>query len=734
MWVAALIVVLGVAVASALIGGRFRFRFSLIDVLIVAMATIIALSANHAVDRRPAINLAWEWVAVAIFYLLYRNLPRTRAESQALAGAIVAAAFAVSCYGIYQVKVELPLMQSQYLRDPLQSLAAAGVSPGGHGEQMFRNRLLGSNEPWSTFGLPGSLAGFIVGPLVIALGVGLDNLVQRGGRGSRWSALLLGAPVAFVILLCLIWTKARSSWIGLAVALAVLAWRARGRVPARVLAGITAAGLALIGVLIAASYATGRLDAQVLTQSRMSLGYRWEYWQGAWGVITGGASSLRGIWNSPVFWSGVGPGNFGGPYLLHKLPQASEEILDPHNALLEVWAAGGVWAFLAMVGASIGGLWVLLRSTASAPADADPRELSLEFPTLADSDLAGLDGSPPPANAAWLVAAAGVGWVLVVAFNGLNPFVGDLFFRWLILGACGVIAVLLGASLWRRVPVSAPFIGAGALAVMINLLAAGGIGIPTVALAFWAMLAIGLNLADNRRSAALHDLDTRMPSLGLMFVWAALLGSFLGAVRPYWRAEAAIASAEEALLRKPPELEGAIRAYEAAAAADRYYSRPWLGLASVQNQVWELRGAKYEDKRWEMIPILLEEAAKPPRNPNSWSLHHERALAINRLIGQLGSRLTPREMIRYRGALVEALRRACLLHPTYAELHAELAEASAAISMINDASEEATEALRLDRITPHLDKKLPDAVRARLEAALPGWSEAAAGMKMPTVP
>ena len=73
--------------------------------------------------------------------------------------------------------------------------------------------------------------------------------------------------------------------------------------------------------------------------------YRWQYWQGAWGVITGGATGVWQAVSSPFFWWGVGPGNFGGPYLKYKLPQASEEILDPHNLFLDVWAMAGFWAF-----------------------------------------------------------------------------------------------------------------------------------------------------------------------------------------------------------------------------------------------------------------------------------------------------------------------------------------------------------------------------------------------------
>jgi hypothetical protein len=41
--------------------------------------------------------------------------------------------------------------------------------------------------------------------------------------------------------------------------------------------------------------------------------------------------------------------------------------------------------------------------------------------------------------------------------------------------------------------------------------------------------------------------------------------------------------------------------------------------------------------------------------------------------------------------------------------------------MFGDAVKEAEEALRLDQNMPHLDRKLPAAVRARLEARLPEW-------------
>src|SRR5207247_8998590 len=101
-WVLALLVAAGLAIAAGFVGGRFRFRWSWTDAAVVALMVLVATSATHALDRRPAINLAWEWIALGLVYLLLRNLPRTRYESSALAGALVATAFAVSAYGLYQ--------------------------------------------------------------------------------------------------------------------------------------------------------------------------------------------------------------------------------------------------------------------------------------------------------------------------------------------------------------------------------------------------------------------------------------------------------------------------------------------------------------------------------------------------------------------------------------------------------------------------------------------------------
>lgn len=718
-WVLAVLIVAGLALAAGLIGGRFRFRWGWADLAVVALTVLVAFSSLHSLDRRPAINLAWEWIALGVMYLLLRNLPRTRAESSVLAGAMVATAFAVSVYGLFQGGVELPQIREEYRRNPTQFLLRhpeVGVAPGTPQQSQFEDRLLGSNEITSTFALANSLAGFVVGPLVAALVVWLLNLFDRETDRPGWPALLMAAPVILSLLVALILTKSRSGYIGLLVGLAIVAWSSRGRVSRRLLIGVGVAGLAIVVLLAAAGLATGKLDREVLTQAPLSMRYRLEFWQATWSVITGGASNPTAAVKSPTFWSGVGPANFRSAYLRYKLPWSSEEILDPHDMFLEVWATAGFWAVVALALA----LGVGLRALLGPSSVARPRPRTDTAGPDDDRSAPGasrdVEEDRPPPRARWLVLSAWAGGILAVLLGMMNLFAEGLFVRWLILGASWLAAVLLGGSLWRRRPIPALAMGAAVAAVAVNLLAAGGIGIPTVALGLWSTLAIGLNLREDRPCGRLRERPSRVPPFVLSTVWAAAIGLFLGAVIPFWQSEAAIAEAEDALRRQPPNFDAAEAAYKRAVVADRYYARPWLGYADLAYQAWDWRGSRPDDLRWKMVPELLEDAVRPPRNPISWSLHLRRAEAIRQLLRRVGADLKPLEVIRYQGEVVKEIRTASTFYPSNARLHAWLAEASAEISMTGDAVKEAEEALRLDGLNPHRTKKLTDAERERLEA------------------
>jgi hypothetical protein len=517
------------------------------------------------------------------------------------------------------------------------------------------------------------------------------------------------APLLLIVLACLDMTKSRSAELGFGVGILVLIGMARRSVPRKTLVAAIAVGFVLFLVVGLVAWKMGFLDREVFTQTLMSLRTRLEYWQATWGLLINGATSIGKALGSTTLWFGVGPGNFGPAYLLHKLPQASEEIQDPHNMVLEVWATAGLLAMIALLTALGFGLWNSLRSPQAEVQN---------------------DQSSEASAVRWVVVGSGFGWALVVMLGQLNPFAQDLFARWLILGASWLAAVFLGKPLWTRVPVPAAVMGAGALAIMVNLLAAGGIGIPTVALCLWTMLAIGQNLRDDRPCGALRSVGARTAGITMLGIWTAILGTFLGAVIPFWNSEAAIASADAALDSPAgANFEGAEAALLTATRADPYNSRPWRKLAGLYLSVWQERGAKPNDLRWQQVPITLLKAVSFPRNPNVWSLHAEQAAIMTTILSRVGPSLTEPDRIRYLGDIVRASRTASRLYPTNATLHAKLAVASANISMYADAVSEANEALRLDKIlTPHPDKQLPASLRQELEKQLPTWNERAEAM------
>jgi len=167
---------------------------------------------------------------------------------------------------------------------------------------------------------------------------------------------------------------------------------------------------------VAVGLSTGRLDRQVLTQSSLSMRYRWEYWQGAWGVITEQAQENSG---ASTFWSGVGRAVLAAIICFTKLPQSSEEIQDPHDLFSRGLGHAGLGALLALSAALALAVWNLLGPAAAAAGEDDnahdrssrrsgavPRETP---PTAASGSTArGRE------RLGWLTVSAGLGLVMVL--------------------------------------------------------------------------------------------------------------------------------------------------------------------------------------------------------------------------------------------------------------------------------------------------------------------------------
>ena len=734
VWVLLLLMVTGLAIVANLVTGVTRFRWSWVDLSVVVLVVLVGFSAGHAADRRAAITMAWEWGGMGLLYLLTRSLPRTRAESSALGLVLIATAVAVATYGLYQASVEFPVIRHQFEQNPAMVLAQLGITPGTASAESFKQRLMYSNEPFSTFALANSLAGFIVGPLLVLMAIGLANLRREGGDRPWWGLALSTLP-GLALLVCLLLTKSRSAYVGFLLGLVILAWANRSVVPRRWLIGVGVGLGLLLTALVGVGVASRQLDIQILSEAKKSLGYRWEYWVGTWGIITGAPSpfapdahatgGMLGIGSTdpqvptpPAFWWGVGPANFASPYLQHKLPQASEEIKDPHNALLEVWSEAGFWAMLAFGIALVGGAALILVAGQS-------RTDTVELASPITDEVGGWLA---PKGTGWLVAMGGLGWFGVWALGQLNPVTqADMTFRWLVLGASWMATILLVGPIATRRGVPAVGMGAAFVALAVELQAAGGIGVPSVAMVLWLLLALGLNLREDRPSGRLRAVDGLGPGVVLACGWAVLAGTFYGAVIPGWRSDMAVAEGEAAMASKPTRFEVARNAFARAIELDRYSVRPWLGLAELEYLFWKSPEAKDKYKTtWTKVLLTLDKALEGKyRDPDSLELRRRQVNYARLILSELPNDAKPFELLGLKSTIAKASRQAVRIYPTSASLRAELAQASADLGMYPDAVAEAKNALQLDRLMPHADKKLSDQARAYLTGQIERWGEQA---------
>jgi hypothetical protein len=686
----------------------FSLRFGCADaavLLLVVWNTVAALWAVQRGTPRPAINMLWEWVGMGLCFFLARQLVVTPRERRAVAAVMIALAVAISGYGLYQCCYEMPQTRAIYKADPDQALRNAGqrFPPGSPERKLFEDRLE-NNEPTATFALTNSLAAFLTPWLLMLAGV-IGSSVRNRKR------LLAMAVCLAPIIVCFLLTESRSGYAAVCVG-AVLAWwlsrqqrvRIGWKLPA-VLAGIAA-------VLLSAALAIK--GPEVLGRASKSFGYRLQYWQ----------SSLQMIADRP--WVGCGPGNFQAAYTQYKLPEASEEIADPHNFLLEIWATAGTpaaLAFLAVLGCTALGV----RGQGSAVSGegrgerGEGRGAGIDSANLQVSKSPNPNPQSPipnPLSDAWLYVLGGgaagflLSWplgILSAAPPNSLP-VNLLWFELMVpvpmlLGlplAAATVALMLGWIREGRLLLWLP--GVCVVSLLVNLLAAGGIALPSIAGTFWLLLAMAL---DGRQPRTLR---TYAAWAGLAGLLALSVACYRTAYSPVLNCQAELRLAEMRLADREPLR--AIEHLEAAAAADPLSSEPWCQLAAIELEVWWNKPDKADFSRF--VKARDQALSLAPNSAAMWLAAGDWAIRAASKTDQRGKRVMP-DAIQ---SAVESYSRAAQLYPNSALCRAKLAEAHLAAGDRSAFRREAEIALWLHETTPHTDKKLPDELCERLSRNL----------------
>lgn len=304
-----------------------------LSVLIMSICTVIA--ATLANERRIAAHITADWITQWLAFLMLLDLLRSRAYRKILLTAVLATATLVSVKCIYQAHIELPEMLANYQQEPEKMLYGMGITPGTAQAAQFEERIRQSQAS-GYFALGNVTASVLILAVMAALGLAVDRIFTiRRKFSAPLGLLLLGLVVIMVYAIVLTGSRGAVAGLGLAAVLFVC-YLSISRIGGRLFPNLQLRRhyrtivLVIIALVLIAVLAVVAFGLRYDSLGVKTLTYRWHYWVG----------SARMFSDSP--WLGVGPGNFKFYYPAYKLPQAVEEVANPHNPFVQMFTETGL--------------------------------------------------------------------------------------------------------------------------------------------------------------------------------------------------------------------------------------------------------------------------------------------------------------------------------------------------------------------------------------------------------
>jgi hypothetical protein len=324
--------------------GQHAVYAGLVELGLAIFALLLGVAASYASYRRAAWLGASEWGGVVVMIVLARQLAARPEEQDGLLAALLATAVALSAHAVYQGAVELPRAAAELEETPdavRNALLQRSLEVSGSELAMLQERVE-RGEVHATFVRPASLAAFLV-----LLLPGLAGAVVACVRGGAPGWLTVLAAVFALLGVAALWlTRDRVAPLALGAGgllLAGLVWK-------RPLLG----ALAAVGIAGVAGFALARLGA--LDEQL----WRWrDLWPGSWRLVQAHP------------WSGVGPENFLFRYPREMTAESALKPAGPSSFLLEVPAAAGWPALLALL-AALGAFFARVAVWRGAPAGSGP--------------------------------------------------------------------------------------------------------------------------------------------------------------------------------------------------------------------------------------------------------------------------------------------------------------------------------------------------------------------------
>jgi tetratricopeptide (TPR) repeat protein len=351
-WIPALLVLV-----RATVDRSFRIRWHLSHLPLAALALWIAASVLWAGGDRFAAAIGASTLASAFVLLwamtqLCDGWRRLRIVAGIAFGLLLVY---IAQAAIYRY-VEWPVLVETWQEQREDFLQQRGWTEGDFHAQQFERKIL-AGEMVGFSASANTFAAMLVLLGVISAGVAVQRLASRDE--PLWPIIvLLSMPLAAWA----IWhTQSRTALLTpfIAAGILLLVRMLRPHLARRPRLFYSIA-LVLIALAAAAVIGHGLRHGTLVHET---LTFRWHYWTASFHLF-------RDYWLTGVGWN-----NFGQHYLAYRLPQAPEEIKDPHNFIVRFFTeAGLVGGFLLL--AWLLRLWWELSRPILPPADPEPRVAS----------------------------------------------------------------------------------------------------------------------------------------------------------------------------------------------------------------------------------------------------------------------------------------------------------------------------------------------------------------------
>ncbi|WP_417393459.1 O-antigen ligase family protein [Gimesia sp.] len=625
--------------AGSLLTDRSRsFRLDRFDFavwLLVAgqiVSTLVMIWFGEG-QQRDALNMMWEWVALGCSFSLIRRLFATPALRGTLILGFITTVVVLSVYGIWQhhwmydqLAKEYQTARQQYdatlSPEAQQKLLSMGVPSDaleGSSRELFEQRLFNSSEPLGMFALANTFAGLLIVGFLLSFAVTIDCFFGKStSSSSLWNRLKPGVFLLSTMIIgyCLILTKSRTAWIGLIgglVSLGILTLlQTRRNTTADPLLWnkqiLKWGGLASVLCVFFLMLATlsGGFDRAVLTEAPKSLQYRMEYWTATWDVIK----------ENPIW--GTGPGNFRSHYLKFKLPGSSEEIADPHNFILDVWANAGLIALAGLLLILCLACYRWIINPLPDPVLSE-RTTPLSEKSFSHDQLSLLLGFGLSFALLWAIQL----FVFSIDESRLWLFCPAWLALFFILNVCTRLS-LIGSqdSTSSTLPLA---VGAGFIALCIHLSGAGGIAMPAITQTWLLLLALAFPVitdpakaimgsvnpadSDSPRTAPTIHLRTVALAACLILTFFFIVSSFA----PTILRKSLVLQAEQSLMRGS-SFRNAQRYFRQASQVDPISPSPWQALAEIEFRKGEQNRSAFEQGvEWKKAAIQRD-----PLNPRHY--------------------------------------------------------------------------------------------------------------------